>query len=168
MIHNVKHYPCFIHGEWINASNNKTFEVIDPATEQVWATVPDCTREDVERAMQSAKEAQISWQMLPAIEGGRYILRLVEVLKPKREHFAKLLVREQGKTLAEAYGEFDDTLNYLTYSAEAARRIQGEVFPSDAPNEQIYINRVPYGVTLGLCAYNYPLALIGRKIGLLS
>lgn len=165
MIHNVKHYPCFIHGEWINASNNKTFEVIDPATEQVWATVPDCTREDVERAMQSAKEAQISWQMLPAIERGRYILRLVEVLKSKRDHFAKLLVREQGKTLAEAYGEFDDTLNYLTYSAEAARRIQGEIFPSDAPNEQIYINRVPYGVTLGLCAYNYPLALIGRKIG---
>ncbi|QIA63565.1 aldehyde dehydrogenase family protein [Vibrio astriarenae] len=165
MIHNVKHYPCFIHGEWINASNNKTFEVTDPSTEQVWATVPDCTREDIERAMQSAKEAQISWQMLSAIERGRYILRLVEVLKPKREHFAKLLVREQGKTLAEAYGEFDDTLNYLTYSAEAARRIQGEIFPSDAPNEQIYINRVPYGVTLGLCAYNYPLALIGRKIG---
>lgn len=165
MNNNVKHYPCFIHGEWVDASNGKTFDVIDPANEQVWATIPDCSQQDVERAMQSAQEAQRAWQMLPAIERGRYILKLVEVMKPKREHFARLIVKEQGKTLAQAYGEFDDTLNYMTYAAEAARRIQGEIFPSDAANEQIYINRVPYGVTLGLCAYNYPLALIGRKVG---
>ncbi|NLS14215.1 aldehyde dehydrogenase family protein [Vibrio sp. SM6] len=165
MNNNVKHYPCFIHGQWVNASNGKTFEVIDPANEQVWATVPDCTADDVEAAMQSAQQAQLAWQLLPAVERGRYIHRLVEALKPKRDHFAKLIVKEQGKTLVQAYGEFDDTLNYLTYSAEAVRRIQGEIFPSDSANEQIHINRVPYGVTLGLCAYNYPLALIGRKIG---
>lgn len=53
----------------------------------------------------------------------------------------------------------------MTYSAEAARRIHGDIFPADAPNEQLYIYKVPYGVTVGLCAYNYPLALIGRKVG---
>lgn len=165
MEHNIKHYPCYVNGQWIDASNGATFNVVNPANEEVWATVPDCTEEDVNLALTTSKAAQLSWQMLPAIERARYIMKIVEALKPKREHFARLLVLEQGKTLAEAFGEFDDTLNYLTYSAEAARRIQGEIFPSDSPNEQLMITKVPYGVCLGLCAYNFPLALIGRKIG---
>lgn len=161
----IKFYPCYINGEWLSASNGATFEVENPANEQVWAKVADCTKKDVDKALATSRDAQLKWQALPAIERGRYLMKIVEGLKPKREFFAKLLVQEQGKTLPEAFGEFDDTLNYLTYSAEAARRIQGSIFPSDNPDEQLWINKVPYGVTLGLCAYNYPLALIGRKIG---
>ena len=86
-------------------------------------------------------------------------------LKIERDHFAKLLVMEQGKTYIEALGEVDDTIRYISYSAEAARRIQGAIFPSDLPNEHLSIHKVPYGVTVALCAFNYPLALIGRKIG---
>lgn len=162
---NIEHYPCYIDGAWVNASNGATFDVENPANEQVWATVPDCTTEDAERALQSSLAAQKAWQALPAIQRSRHIIAIVEGLKPKRDLFAKLLVMEQGKTLPEAYGEFDDTLNYLTYSAEAARRIEGQIFPSDNPNEQLWIQKVPYGVTIGMCAYNYPLALIGRKVG---
>ncbi|WP_026971432.1 aldehyde dehydrogenase family protein [Aliagarivorans marinus] len=161
----IQHYPCYINGEWVNAANGATFEVSNPANAEVWATVPDCTEQDVKQALETSRTAQLAWQQYPAIERGRYILKLVEVLKPKRDHFAKLLVLEQGKTLAQAYGEFDDTLNYLTYSAEAARRLEGNIFPSDNANEQLWIHKVPYGVTLGLCAFNYPLALIGRKVG---
>ncbi|MBM7036106.1 aldehyde dehydrogenase family protein [Vibrio ulleungensis] len=162
---NVNHYPCYIDGQWVNSSNSATLDVLNPSNEEVWATVPDCTEEDVNRALLSSKNAQLSWQMLPAIERAKYIMKIVEGLKPKREHFARLLVLEQGKTLPEAFAEFDDTLNYLTYSAEAARRIQGEIFPSENTDEQLMITKVPYGVCLGLCAYNYPLALIGRKVG---
>lgn len=161
----IQSYPCYINGEWLNAKNGNTFDVENPANEQVWAKVADCTKEDVEYALTSSRDAQLLWQALPAIERGRYLMKIVEGLKPKRDFFAKLLVLEQGKTLPEAYGEFDDTLNYLTYSAEAARRIEGSIFPSDNPDEQLWIHKVPYGVTLGLCAYNYPLALIGRKVG---
>ncbi len=74
-------------------------------------------------------------------------------------------MKEQGKTLAEAGYEVDDTIRYMTYAAEAARRLKEDVLPSDAANEQLFIFKVPFGVTIGLCAYNYPLALIGRKIG---
>ncbi len=164
-INETKHYPCYIHGEWVNASSGAVFEVLNPANEEVWATVPDCTKEDVDRAMQSSQKAQKAWQELPAIERGRYLMRIVDLLAKKRDLFVKLIVLEQGKTLAQAHGEFDDTLTYLSYSAEAARRIQGGVFPSENPNEHLMINKVPFGVTLGLCAYNYPLALIGRKVG---
>ncbi|WP_049720999.1 aldehyde dehydrogenase [Gilvimarinus polysaccharolyticus] len=165
MATSLTHYPCYIHGQWVDASNCATFEVLNPANEKPWATVPDCTDADAEKALQSARQAQPAWQALPAIQRAQYLFKLVDALKEKRDHFAKLLVQEQGKTLPEAYGEFDDTLNYITYGAEAARRIEGNIFPSDNPNEQLWIQKVPYGVTLGLCAYNFPLALIGRKIG---
>ncbi len=161
----LQHYPCYIDGEWCDSSNGKVFEVDNPANHEVWATVPDCTAEDAERALQSSLKAQKGWQALPAIERANHIMNIVEGLKPKRDMFAKLLVKEQGKTLPEAYGEFDDTLNYMSYAAQAARRIAGHIFPSDAPNEKLLIQKVPYGVTVGMCAYNYPLALIGRKVG---
>ncbi|XPF94551.1 aldehyde dehydrogenase family protein [Colwellia sp. RE-S-Sl-9] len=161
----IKQYACYIDGEFVNASSGATFAVENPADETIWASVPDCTIEDVQRAVESSEKAQKSWQLLPAIERGNWIRKIADALQEKRDHFAELLVKEQGKTLAEAYGEFDDTINYLTYSAEAARRIEGNIYPSENANEQLWIQKVPYGVTLGLCAYNYPLALIGRKIG---
>lgn len=161
----IEHYPCYIDGKFVDSSTGKTFNVENPANEQVWATVPECSVNDVQQALESSRYAQLAWQQLPAIERGRWIIKIADKLKEKRDHFAKLLVIEQGKTLAEAYGEFDDTINYLTYSAEAARRIEGNIYPAENPNEQLWIQKVPYGVTLGLCAYNYPLALIGRKIG---
>lgn len=161
----IKQYACYIDGGFVNASSGATFAVENPADETIWASVPDCTIEDVQRAVESSEKAQKSWQLLPAIERGNWIRKIADALQEKRDIFAELLVKEQGKTLAEAYGEFDDTINYLTYSAEAARRIEGNIYPSENANEQLWIQKVPYGVTLGLCAYNYPLALIARKIG---
>lgn len=158
-------YQCYIHGKWIDSSSGATISVENPATGEAFSKVPDCTIEDAEAALQSAQSAQLDWQNTPAIQRAKYLYAIVESMKRKRDFFAKLLVLEQGKTLAEAYGEFDDTLNYFEYSAQAARRIEGKIFPSDNPNEQLLINKVPYGVTVGLCAFNYPLALIGRKLG---
>lgn len=157
------HYQCYIDGQWVDSEQKLWVE--NPANGEVIASVPDCTLAQADAALASSQTALQSWKMLPAIERGRHLFRLIEALKPKRDLFAKLLVLEQGKTLNEAYGEFDDTLNYLTYSAEAARRIEGNIFPSDNAGEQLWIQKVPYGVTVGLCAFNYPLALIGRKVG---
>jgi len=159
----TKHYRCFIDNEWVDSS--KTIEVENPATGEVFATVPALTTADAQRALESSKAAQQKWQALPAYDRAKFLFAIVDGLAKERDHFARLLVMEQGKTLAEAYGEFDDTLRYISYAAEAARRLEGQIFPSDAPNEQLWIQKVPFGVTVGLCAYNYPLALIGRKIG---
>ncbi len=99
------------------------------------------------------------------MELAAYLYRIAEGIERARDLFEELLVREQGKPRAEAAGEVTDTIRYMTYSAEAARRLRGDILPSDNPREQLFIYKVPYGVTLGLCAYNYPLALIGRKVG---
>ena len=158
-------YKCFIDNEWIESSSGERIQVENPANGELWAEVPACTRDDVERALQSSARAQKEWQMLPPVERAAHIYAIAEGVEKERDLFAKLLVAEQGKTLDEAQGEVTDTIRYMTYSAEAARRIRGDIFASDLPNEQLYIYKVPFGVTVGLCAYNYPLALIGRKVG---
>jgi len=158
-------YPCYIDGAWSGNSSRDRIPVTNPANEEVFAEVPSCTEADTQRALESSQAAQEKWQALPAIQRANYLMAIVKRLVAEREHFARLLVMEQGKPLVEALGEVDDTVRYLVYSAEAARRIEGNIFPADAPNEQLWIQKVPYGVTVGLCAFNYPLALIGRKVG---
>lgn len=162
---NVQTYKCFIDNEWTEGSSGEWTTVENPANGQTYARVPNCTREDVNRALESSAVAQKSWQALPPVERANYLYAIADGLKKEKPLFATLLVQEQGKSLAEAEAEVDDTIRYMTYSAEAARRIQGDILPADAPNEQLFIFKVPFGVTVGLCAYNYPLALIGRKVG---
>ncbi len=161
----VNLHKCFIDGEWVEAAGGDTIPVENPATGEIFAEVPACGLEEAGRALESAEKARRDWAMLPPVERADYLYRICDGLKKERDHFARLLVMEQGKTLAEAGFEVDDTIRYMTYAAEAARRLQGEILPADAAGEQVFIFRVPYGVTLGICAYNYPLALIGRKLG---
>lgn len=161
----MEYYRSFIDNEWIDGSSGGRVPVSDPSNGAVWAEVADCTAEDAVRALESSERAQKSWAMLSPFERGQYLYRICDGLKREHAHFANLLVREQGKTLSQAEGEVNDTILYMTYAAEAARRIQGDILPADVPGEQLFIFKVPYGVTLALCAYNYPLALIGRKVG---
>ncbi|MBV7395836.1 aldehyde dehydrogenase family protein [Mameliella sediminis] len=158
-------YKSFIDNEWVEASNGARLKVTNPATGEVWAEVPACTGAEVARALETSARAQKAWQMLPPVERAAYLYRIAEGIERERALFEDLLVKEQGKPRAEAAGEVTDTIRYMTYSAEAARRLRGDILPSDNPREQLFIYKVPYGVTLGLCAYNYPLALIGRKVG---
>lgn len=158
-------YKCFIENEWVEASNGARSSVQNPATGEIWAEVPACTALEVDRALESSQRAQKKWALLPPVERAAYIYKIAEGIEQERSLLEKLLVKEQGKSKAEAAGEVTDTIRYMTYAAEEARRLRGDIFPSDNPREQLYIYKVPYGVTLGLCAYNYPLALIGRKAG---
>ena len=165
MENKIKNYRCYINGEWLDASSRDVIEVENPANNEVWATVTTCSETDVQYALESSEKAQLAWQLTPAQTRANYLYAICDKLKIEKEHFAKLLVWEQGKTYVEALCEVDDTIRYLSYSAECARRIQGAIFPTDTANERLSIYKVPYGVTVALCAFNYPLALIGRKIG---
>ena len=159
----MQHYRAFIDNEWIDATDR--IEVENPATGDIFATVPRCSTDQARAALASAAQAQPAWQALPPVERATFLLAIAEGITERQEELSRLLVKEQGKTLEEAEGEVTATIRYITYSAESARRIRGDIFPADAPREQLFIYKVPFGVTVGLCAYNYPLALIGRKIG---
>ena len=162
---NLKYYSLYINGEWIRSNSNKFIAVENPATEEIIGYVTDANQDDVDAALVSSQQAQLKWQELTILERADYLKRLGEALGEEREHFARLLTLEQGKTYTEALFEVQDTINYITQAIEGAKRIKTEILPVMARDESLIINRVPYGVTLGLCAWNYPLALVGRKLG---
>lgn len=161
----VAHYRLFINGQWVDSTSDERIEVENPANEEVLATVAAGTAEDAGGAVQAAQAAQPAWAALPAVERGNRLLRLTEKLAAQQDRFAKLLTQEQGKTLGLAQGEVGATIDYINFPAQCARRIEGEIYPSDNPDEHIWIHRVPYGVTVALVAWNFPLALAGRKLG---
>jgi len=126
-------YKCFIDNEWVEAADGARMSVQNPATGETWAEVPACTGTEVTRALESSQRAQKDWQMLPPVERAGYLYKIAEGIERERDLFEELLVKEQGKSRAEAAGEVTDTIRYLTYSAEAARRLRGDIFPSDNP-----------------------------------
>jgi lactaldehyde dehydrogenase/glycolaldehyde dehydrogenase len=158
-------YRHFIAGDWVPSTGKEFIEVENPATETVIAQVPRGTPDDAERALEAARAAQPGWEALPAVERGLLLRRLAQLVLENRERLARVVVAEQGKPLAEARGEIDGTALYLTFAAEEARRMSGDILPSDAPDEQVWIQRCAYGVVVGLTAWNYPAALTTRKLG---
>ncbi|SNT76314.1 aldehyde dehydrogenase family protein [Paracoccus seriniphilus] len=161
----VDQREVFIDGEWLTPSGVDQIEVENPANEQVIATIPDCDAATAQTALTAAKKAQSDWAGLPAIERARVVHALSALVLENAESLAVSLVAEQGKPISQARGEVQAAANFLTYAAENARRIEGDIMPSDNPDEEIMIRRVPRGVIVGLTAWNYPLALAARKLG---
>ena len=156
-------YKMFINGQWLET--NDTIEVENPANERIIATIPKGRKEDAIAALQAAKNAQPAWAATPPIERAKLVHKLADALTSNKTHLATLLVQEQGKPLNQAEGEVDASVNFLRYAAENARRIEGDIIPSDNTQEEIWIRRVPQGVVVGLTAWNFPLALAARKLG---
>lgn len=155
----------FIDGQWLNSDMHRTIDVENPANEQIIAHIPEGTADDADHALNSAKNAQVAWSRRPAIERGRLVLKLARAVIANKAQYARLITMEQGKPLDQALGEVDAVENFLRYAAENARRIEGDIIPSDNPHEEIQIRRVPRGVVVGLTAWNYPAALVARKLG---
>ena len=138
----IAHYRLFIAGQWVDATSDERIEVENPTNEEIFATVQAGNAQDADRALEAARAAQTAWSALPAVERGNHLMRLTEKLREKRESFARLLTQEQGKTYALALGEVDATIDYINFPAQCARRIEGDIYPSDVPNEHIWIHRV--------------------------
>lgn len=164
-INGTDRYRMFIGGQWVDSASGEVTEVINPTNEEVIATVPAGNAEDGQRALEAARDAQPAWAALPAVQRGEMLMCLTEKIRENRERLARLLTLEQGKTYALALVEIDATIDYINFPAQGARRLEGDIFPSDEPNEHIWIHKVPFGVTVGLAAWNFPVALAGRKFG---
>ncbi|MCY3834823.1 MAG: aldehyde dehydrogenase [Anaerolineaceae bacterium] len=161
----IPDYEMLIDGAWRPAEAGGRIVVENPANENPIATVPAGQAADAEAALAAAAAAQPSWAATPPIERAAYLHDLADAILRETEHLARTLTEEQGKPLHEARGEVGAAANFIRYAAEAARRLQGDIFPSDSPREQLWIQRVPYGVVAAMIAWNFPLALIGRKCG---
>lgn len=155
----------FIGGRWTTGAANRWIEVHSPATEELVGRVPAGTAADAEAALAAARAAQPAWAALPPIERSRHLRRLASLIERDRERIATLVTCEQGKPLAHARGEVDACVALISFAADSARFIEGEIIPSDVAGEELWLRRVPYGVAVGLTAWNFPIALAGRKLG---
>src|SRR4051812_11078533 len=158
-------YQMCIGGQWRGSSDGRTRPVLNPATGEVFAEVPEGTREDARAALEAAQAAQPAWEALTGVERAAYVTRIVELIRADSERLARLVVQEQGKPLVEARGEIGGSAGFFEYFISFARAPMGEIIASDAKDEDIWIRNVPFGVVVGIIPWNYPSALFARKVG---
>lgn len=161
----MKNYKMYIDGDWVNASSKDTINVLNPSNEEVVGTIQRGGEHEAKRALEAAEKAQKLWKKIPARKRADYLYAFANAIKESSDYLAELLVKEQGKLLKVAKMEVAVTATFMEYAAEGARRIEGDILPSDNPNEQIWIQKIPRGVVVAITAWNFPLALAGRKLG---
>lgn len=161
----MKDLKMYINGKFVESRSGKWIKVLNPSTEEVTSRQPDGTVEDVAEAIDAAVKAQKEWAKIPACERAVYLHKLADGIRANFDKFQEILVREQGKTQALAATEVGVTATYFDYMAEFARRIEGEIIQSDAPNETMMLFKKPIGVAAGILPWNFPFFLIARKAG---
>ena len=161
----MKEYKLYIGGQWVDASTDTTDKIINPTDESIVGLVQDASAADAHKALLAAQKAQIEWRRLPAKSRADLLRAFTAEIRKNSERLAQLITQEQGKLLKVARFEVEVTCSFIEYACEWARHIEGDIVPSDNPNEQIWINKVPKGVVVAITAWNFPLALAGRKLG---
>ena len=162
---NVKSYDLFIGGKWQASAKGKSYDVIDPSTEDVIARAPDATAEDVDRAARSARAAFESgaWPAMTAQDRGRVLFRLAEKVRKEAAHLAELESRNGGKPIVEAEFDINDVATCFEYYGGLATKIQGQVNP--VPDNALRLSlREPVGVAGQIIPWNYPLLMAAWKL----
>lgn len=157
-------HPLYINGEFTTSATKEVIDVVNPSTEEVISQIFDGTKEDVNRAVEAADKAQKHWGATPSIERGKIVSALGEKLAKNKQTFVELLIEEQGKSYDDANAELDLAIDYFQYMSEWARRIEGEIVPSDRANENIFIYKKPIGVVGSIIPWNFPVFILARKV----
>ncbi len=155
----------FLNGEWTDASDGATFDVVDPATGEVIAKVADATADDVRAMVDAAAAVQDSWAAVPAVERAAIMRRAARLFEERIDDLARLLSREQGKPLPQAVGELQYGIGFIDWFAEEARRVHGSTIPATTGAKRIITLRQPIGVTACITPWNFPSLQILRKLG---
>src|SRR5438067_5801370 len=157
-------YQMFINGDWVDSESEEKINIVNPATEKVIASVPKGSREQAKTALEAAEEAQPKWEDLAPLRRAAFLFKTAHLIRRDKERLARLLTSEQGKPLFEARGEIDGAASNFEYYAEFARRIEGDVLPSENPRQSIMILKLPIGVVASITPWNFPSATVARKL----
>src|SRR3954471_5663472 len=153
-------YRNFINGQWADSASQKTTDNVNPAeTDDIIGTVRLSTREEARSAVESAAEAFRAWRSTPAPTRGRIVARAARLMEENKEELARLLTREEGKTVSEARGELQRAINVAEFCAGESRRMNGETIPSELPSNFAYTIRQPHGVVAVVTPWNFPVAI---------
>jgi succinate-semialdehyde dehydrogenase/glutarate-semialdehyde dehydrogenase len=140
-------------------------EVRNPANGERLTSVPNAGGAEARRALEAARRALVAWRARTAEDRGRLLRRWYELMMAHQEDLARLMTSEQGKPLTESRGEIAYAASFLEWFAEEARRVYGDVIPSPWPDKRIFVTREPVGVCAAITPWNFPAAMITRKVG---
>ncbi|WP_042268333.1 NADP-dependent succinate-semialdehyde dehydrogenase [Paraburkholderia heleia] len=156
---------AFINGEWQGAEDGATFEVKNPATGAVIGTVPRMGAAETRRAIAAANAAWPAWRAKTAKERSVILRKWHDLMMENADDLALILTTEQGKPLAEAKGEIGYAASFLEWFAEEGKRIYGDTIPTPANDKRIVVTKEPVGVCAAITPWNFPAAMITRKVG---
>ena len=156
---------AYVAGEWINADDGKTFDVVNPARGDVIAQVADLSRAEVARAIAAAAVAMKDWAARPAKERAQIMRRWFDLMMANQDDLGTILTAEMGKPLAEAKGEIAYGASFIEWFGEEAKRVYGETIPGHMADKRLTVIRQPIGVVGSITPWNFPNAMISRKCG---
>ncbi|WP_337080225.1 NAD-dependent succinate-semialdehyde dehydrogenase [Acinetobacter pittii] len=155
---------AFVAGKWCDADHQQTSEILNPATLEIIGTVPNMGKAEAERAIEAAKEAWPLWKNKTAKDRSIILKKWFDLIISNADDLAFILTSEQGKPLAEAKGEILYAASFIEWFAEEAKRIYGDIIPSPYPDARIVVNKQPIGVVAAITPWNFPAAMITRKV----
>jgi succinate-semialdehyde dehydrogenase/glutarate-semialdehyde dehydrogenase len=159
----MKVTPMFIDGEW-TGTELPAFDVINPANGEVIASVPNGGKAEAKKAVDAAYNAFLSWSKKTAGERSALLYKWHQLIEEHKEEIGEIMTREQGKPLKEAIGEVDYANSFISWYAEEGKRIYGETIPASHENKRILVLKQPVGVVAAITPWNFPAAMITRKV----
>jgi succinate-semialdehyde dehydrogenase / glutarate-semialdehyde dehydrogenase len=164
----MKAYPyiskMYINGEWVNANDGSTFDVLNPSNGDKIGEAANGDGNDVQKAIDSARHALGRWSCLTAYQRSDYLYKAHELMMEHREHLARVMTEEQGKPLKASRGEIQYGADFLLWYAEEAKRVYGETIPAPRSDQRFIVIRQPVGVVAAITPWNYPMSMITRKV----
>src|SRR6202171_4743010 len=158
-------FKNFIGGEWVESRSGKAYENRNPAnTDELVGIFVSSTDEDVDMAVDAAKEAYKKWRLMPAPKRAEILFRAAELLLLRKEDFSKDMTREMGKVLAETRGDVQEAIDCGYYTAGEGRRLFGPTVPSELPNKFAMAVRQPLGICAMITPWNFPMAIPSWKL----
>ena len=154
----------FINGKWQQAEKKETYDVINPATEEIIGKASKASSEDVQKALKSAEKGLEVWRNTSPWERSKVIRKISELLRERVDILAKWLTLEVGKPITEGPGEVGGAADIFEWNSEETKRIFGEINQSRFPNTRIHVVYQPVGVVAALVPWNFPVILASRKI----
>ncbi|MCH2478261.1 MAG: NAD-dependent succinate-semialdehyde dehydrogenase [Gammaproteobacteria bacterium] len=156
---------AYIDGRWVDADDKSTLDVINPVNQEIIGQVPNCGAEETNVAINAAAEAQKKWQKYPAKEKASILRDFYDLLCSNQDDLAKILTYEQGKPLAEAIGEIAYSASFIEWFAEEAKRVYGDLIPGHMHDRRTLVIKQPVGVVASITPWNFPSAMLARKVG---
>ena len=157
-------YGQFIDGKWLKSASGETYDVINPATEEILGKASKANSEDIQKALKSAEKGLKIWRDTSPWERAKIIRKISELMRKKSDVLSRWMTLEVGKPLAEGAGEVSGAADIFEWNSEETKRIYGETNQSRFPNTRIHVYYQPVGVVAALIPWNFPIILASRKI----